>query len=323
MDRELTKEELLKLVEGLLSSREVWAPVRDGKDYSFRRIEKPGEISLDCRQTVISPKGVFFPSGETVYRIVDGKPAAAEPAKKPIVIAGIRPCDARALLMLDKVFGGELEDSLYTAKRANAVLIGMACNEPCPTCFCTSVGGGPFSTEGLDALMVDLGGGRYLLRGLNEKGDELISKEGRAADGESSSRGAALESEAGKKFKIEFRAPDSPSADDAYWSRKAMACMDCGICAFVCPTCHCFDLVDEDEEKKRIWDTCTFPLFTRMTSGENPREHRRDRIRNRVYHKFSYFRQIHGEIACVGCGRCVASCPAGIDITELVGESLG
>ncbi|MDP8249242.1 MAG: 4Fe-4S dicluster domain-containing protein [Candidatus Tritonobacter lacicola] len=318
MDRKLTKKELLKLVEGLLSDFEVWAPAGNEKVYSFSRIEKPEEISLGYRNTVTSPKNVFFPSGETVYRLMEGRPATGEASEKPKLILGIRPCDARAFLMLDKVFGGDIEDTLYTSKRNKSLLVGIACNEPSSTCFCTSVGGGPFSTDGLDVLMVDLGDGSYLLRGLNGRGNEIISKCGSEADKASLDKAESLDRAAKEKMEISFKPPDSLESSEEYWKKKAMACMDCGICAFVCPTCHCFDLVDEGGCKKRIWDTCTFPLFTIMTSGENPREERRDRIRNRVYHKFSWFRQVHGEIACVGCGRCIASCPAGIDITELV-----
>jgi len=118
---------------------------------------------------------------------------------------------------------------------------------------------------------------------------------------------------------VQFQYSGAVSAAPEYWQEKSLACLDCGVCSFLCPTCHCFDLCDEGGGRKRIWDTCTFPLFTKMTSGENPRELRRERLKNRVFHKFVYFKEIHGEIACVGCGRCLAHCPAGIRITDLAG----
>ncbi len=72
----------------------------------------------------------------------------------------------------------------------------------------------------------------------------------------------------------------------------------------------------------RFWDSCSFSPFTRMTSGENPRREKRTRYRQRVYHKFSYFKKTFGEIACVGCGRCVRECPVKVDIAEIVNKAV-
>jgi ferredoxin len=318
MDKMLNKKDLLALIGGLLPGYDLWGPKEEeGKAYSFRRLEDPGQLAFGYRNSVVSPKSVFFPSGETIFRIQKGKALAEDKPAKPTLLALIRPCDARALTLLDKVFGGEIEDPLYVSRRKNALLIGLACNEPDENCFCGSVGGSPFAETGLDILLVDRGES-YLLHAVSKRGEEIAS-----ACGKSFEAGAAdlkkRKETAEKLIRVQFQYSGAVETAPEYWKEKSQACLDCGACAFLCPTCHCFDFSDEGGCRKRIWDTCAFPLFTRMTSGENPREVRRERLRNRVFHKFVYFKETHGEVACVGCGRCLEHCPAGIRITDLAG----
>lgn len=318
MDRMLNRQELIALIGGLLAEYELWGPrEEEGRVYSFRRLDDPGALAFGYRNSVVPPKSVFFPSGETVYRLADGKPVASAAPAKPPLLALVRPCDARALTLLDRVFGGEIADPLYGARRKNALLIGLACNDPDENCFCGSVGGSPFAETGLDILLVERGDG-YLLRAVSQEGERIAALQGRRFEG--GDREFAQKKETAEKhFRLHFQYPGAPERAPEYWKEKSLACLDCGVCAFLCPTCHCFGFSDESGGRKRIWETCASPLFTKMTSGENPRERRADRLQNRVFHKFVYFQETHGEIACVGCGRCLAHCPAGIRITELAG----
>jgi len=318
MDRILNKQELIALIEGLLPAYDLWGPKEEeGKVYSFRRLADPRELAFGYRNSVVSPKSVFFPSGETIFRLKDGQPVSEEQVAKPPLVALIRPCDARALTLLDQVFGGEIEDPLYLSRRKNALLIGLACNQPDENCFCGSVGGSPFAETGLDLLLVDRGKD-YLLRPVSKKGQEMAAHCGKPIEGDAADLPSRKET-AEKHFQVQFQYSGAVETAPEYWKEKSLACLDCGACAFLCPTCHCFDFSDEGGCRKRIWDTCAFPLFTKMTSGENPREIRRERLRNRVFHKFVYFKETHGEVACVGCGRCLTHCPAGIRITDLAG----
>ena len=319
MDKLLNKKELIALIERLLADYDLWGPkAEEGKVYSFRRLGSPRELAWGYRNSVVPPKSVFFPSGESVFRLEDGKPVAGDSPAKPPLLALIRPCDARALTLLDKVFGGEIADPLYEARRRNALLIGLACNEPDEDCFCGSVGGSPFAETGLDILLVELGG-EYLLRAVSDKGKTVAAGCGKPSAGKSAGL-ANNQQTAEMHLRVHFQCSGAPERAPEYWKEKSLACLDCGVCAFLCPTCHCFGFSDESGGRKRIWETCASPLFTKMTSGENPRERRADRLRNRVFHKFVYFKETHGEIACVGCGRCLARCPAGIRITELAGK---
>ncbi len=47
------------------------------------------------------------------------------------------------------------------------------------------------------------------------------------------------------------------------------------------------------------------PPFTKHASGHNPRENKKERMRQRFMHKFSYTVEKTGTPVCVGCGRCM------------------
>jgi len=107
------------------------------------------------------------------------------------------------------------------------------------------------------------------------------------------------------------------------WEQLALRCHGCGACAAVCPTCHCFDIVDEPEgvahgTRRRNWDTCQTGRFTVHASGHNPRTSQTARIRQRVMHKFHIYPTKFGETLCSGCGRCARQCPAGMDLPEIL-----
>jgi len=107
-----------------------------------------------------------------------------------------------------------------------------------------------------------------------------------------------------------------------FWEELQFACIICGVCTFICPTCWCFDIQDEvlkgDGLRLRNWDSCMFPLFTLHGSGHNPRSQKLQRVRQRFMHKLKYFPdKYHKGVACVGCGRCVQQCPVNIDIRQV------
>ncbi|MFQ6053921.1 MAG: 4Fe-4S dicluster domain-containing protein, partial [Candidatus Bathyarchaeia archaeon] len=206
--------------------------------------------------------------------------------------------------------------------------VGLACNHPRRTCFCTSLGGSPFGRTGMDLLLVDLGD-RYLMEILTEKGGKLVEGPLRLRDaGDDDLREAERLSEEaeramGAEIPVEgLRERLDGMFDDPLWDRIHQRCVGCGVCTYLCPTCWCFDILDEETpagvRRVRVWDTCQFPLFTRQASGFNPRPSGKERMRQRIMHKFNYFKKDFGEFACVGCGRCVRECPVNLDIREVI-----
>ena len=107
-----------------------------------------------------------------------------------------------------------------------------------------------------------------------------------------------------------------------YWETVSNKCLGCGICTFLCPTCYCFDITDEkwgvSGERIRSWDSCMYPEYTIHASGYNPRPARKNRLRNRFYHKFKYYPDLYNMFGCTGCGRCIRHCPVNIDIIDII-----
>jgi ferredoxin len=113
--------------------------------------------------------------------------------------------------------------------------------------------------------------------------------------------------------------------DHPLWKSLALRCHGCGACAAVCPTCHCFDIVDEHDDyvkgtRRRIWDSCQTAKFSLHASGHNPRATQNERFRQRMMHKFSIYPRRFDAILCTGCGRCARMCPAGMNLPEILGQ---
>ncbi|MFC1919311.1 4Fe-4S dicluster domain-containing protein [Chloroflexota bacterium] len=328
----VSKNDIDAFLEELLEEYEVFAPIKQDDVVSFGSISSAAEVVLDVFNTLEPPKSVLFPQSEPIftYALSDGVAGIWVPLRqeRPRVVFGVRPCDARSFSILDRVFGGEkYQDVYYLNRRANTTVVTIGCNEPRSTCFCTSVGGGPFSTEGTDLLLVDVGD-EYAIRIITDKGARLLkakSIKGATKEQRALIRRIARNAEASmvdtlpvNKLKEKL---DNIFYDPA-WKDLTEKCLGCGVCTYLCPTCHCFDIVDEATDsginRIRLWDSCQFSQFTLQTSGFNPRTSTKERLRQRIMHKFSYFPENYGQFGCVGCGRCVTECPANVDIREII-----
>ncbi len=329
----IEKSKLPVLVAELAKENEVFAPVKERGIVSFERISSENQVYLDFRNTKKPPKEVFFPQTETLFTYrADKKDVEVleDPAVKgKRVLLGVRPCDARSFVLLDKFFSsGEHKDVYYLKKRKNTTIVGLACNAPLSTCFCTSMGGNPFGKEGMDLLLQDIND-QYLIEAVTERGEELIKKFPWLKDAEKADieRAKKLSEDAEKAVKSKVSVKNVSEKldrmfDDPMWDQIYQRCLGCGVCTFLCPTCCCFDILDEETEevkRVRIWDSCQFSCFTLQGSGHNPRPSGKERMRQRIMHKFNYFVKNYGESFCVGCGRCVQECPVNLDIREVVG----
>jgi ferredoxin len=248
-------------------------------------------------------------------------------SSRPIVLFGTRPCDARAFLLLDEVFcAGKTRDVYYGDRRDLLTIVSIGCTQPLETCFCVTTGGGPMSTEGSDILLEDCGDG-YEVHAVTGRGKGFAaahglldpSREGEWADVPDRGPRPAIEPPVDLgALKIAL----DGSFEDPLWLALTEKCLGCGICSFLCPSCHCFDIVDEEAggvcTRKRVWDSCQFSCFTEQASGFNPRPTGRERYRQRIMHKFSYCMENYGRPGCVGCGRCVSECPVNLDIRQVL-----
>ena len=330
----LIKEKITDFIKrmGEFGEYSVYVPQIIEGGSSFLPVSEGSSPDFSLPNTKMPAKSLFYPQTETLFRYRDGETAIQTPGEaNEMIVLGIRPCDARALSITDNLFSWDPADPYYKGKRDKATLFGFACSKPCTNCFCTSVGGGPASKEGLDALVTDLGDS-YHIEVLTEKGVKICQLAGdilQIADDGDSQAAEKIHAEAAGKFARSAEVRDIPSAlpslwDNDLWKKNADACLSCGICTFLCPTCHCFDIQDEVEgiegRRCRAWDSCMFREYSVHGSGHNPRPTRRERTRNRINHKYSYFVEKFGVISCVGCGRCINLCPVNIDILNILSQ---
>jgi ferredoxin len=295
-------------------------------------VKSSNEVSQSFPST-LSSKELLFPQCETLFtfELHTGDVTLEEPPieEERMVLFGLPPCEARSIVLLQKAFASdEFQDPYYLHRKANAVIIGKSCEHPLSTCFCSSVGGSPFGTDGVDLLLQDLGE-KYFLQVLTATGEALVDElpgyeEATQADVNAAKR-IATAVEASFKTRLELQGVEKKLEqmfEDPLWDVIYQKCVGCGVCTYLCPTCYCFDIVDEAQgsigKRIRIWDSCQFSLFTLQGSGENPRPTGKERMRQRIMHKFNYYPLNHGGIACVGCGRCIRECPVNLDIREIL-----
>jgi ferredoxin len=249
---------------------------------------------------------------------------------KPVLLVGAKPCDVAAMNVLDEVFTGEqgrFKDSFYNNRREFLTIVGMNCREKKAGCFCEERGLNPaFSVDCDGFLTLQHDGAVY--KPLTEKGIDLFSGTAAALSNpvspgtEPASHGAEPASHGAESLVLNTTEGEVFNAMP--WEKYAEGCIGCGTCTFICPTCHCFNLRDSEKNgivtRTRVWDSCMYPKFTLHAGGHNPRTKKYERFRQRVLHKYLYIPENYGCIACTGCGRCIRSCPGGLNIRNTVAD---
>jgi sulfhydrogenase subunit beta (sulfur reductase) len=337
-EKVFTKEEWLGALETLKESYRLVGPVKDGDFHTFMPLDGNKKPDFDYENSRLSPKTVVYPESERMFEYsLDETKDDAHILKEspkdysPLAVVGIRPCDTHAFQIVKRNFDNpEYRDPWWTGHFEATTLVGLGCNVPCSTCFCTQVGGDPFHEEGLDVLLFDLGD-RFLAKGVTDKGEALLEKTAGSAPDEATLT-AAEDLKQPTRDKITTKIPTDQLKDkvtnelfDApFWEEVAFACLNCGTCTYLCPTCWCFDIQDEVQGKQgdriRNWDSCMFPLFSLHGSGHNPRDNKFQRVRQRFMHKLKYYvNKYENGVQCSGCGRCVRYCPVNIDIRKVCG----
>jgi ferredoxin len=286
-------------------------------------LDAAGQLALDGDpRPRNSIKEFLFPRHEELYGYKLGRKRVelteiAPPQAEQIVIA-VRPCDAAMGPILDHVFNWDYADAGYNRRRELTTVVTLACRSFDAECFCTSVGSGPEDPRGSDVMLYALHEGILEIRCLTDKGRRLF-----AGHTEPSDRKAATIAGPEKRFDLDRVGEFLENGfEDSRWPDLARRCLGCGACAYTCPTCHCFDIVDEGAGgqgvRARNWDACQFGLFTLHAAGHNPRSQQSQRQRQRIYHKFRIYPQKFGTLLCTGCGNCARNCPVGLGVRPVL-----
>ena len=330
--KKISKKEIAKLL-GIWNQRlSVFVPSKEENVARMARWDGIDVSFLDWyRKTVIPCKANFLPSMERMFSFKkneDGYHIEIPQDEQKQLIFGIRPCDARGIAMIDKVFTETCEDPYYVSKRKNTALIGLSCTNPYDSCFCTSLGLKPTESADVDLMFTDIGD-EFLIEEITDKGEHLLAETSlvkqatKADDAKARTVKAAISGMVIRKVDTKEIAKKLQAcfSDKAYWEKIAAKCISCGVCTFLCPTCFCFDICDALIKKQgarfRGWDSCSFRLYTRMPV-ENPREEKWRRVRQRVCHKYEFYPMNFDVTACTGCGRCIRLCPVNWDISQIL-----
>lgn len=320
------EQKFFEFLAETLSEYSVFAPFLKGNYTEYGEIspEKIKDINFGGNTPITPLKAFFFPIKENVV-------ATKKPQQR--IILGVPNCDLAALTLLDNIYlGGEFEDNCYKENRSNTLIIGKDCDEMKPSCHCTSYSLKPYSEKNCDVSM-SFWEGIFYLTPISEKGQVFLDKykisRNESFDtlpDEVTRKRAELVEELTKQNK---EVPDEIASrkgiekeNPELWKKHASTCVSCGACSLICPTCHCFLLIDrKDFEKVKNWDACQLPGFAKVAAGEDPLARLYDRLKYRYLCKFSYKPDMFNALACTGCGRCIDTCLGKINKNEVISEA--
>lgn len=336
----ISKDKIDSLFELIGSKQPLYLPVDNNAGTAdFQKWEKGTKLS-SALKTVRSAKDFFFPKTEHMVSYqMNGQEVKVEDPRKDVedfVIFGVRACDAKGFECIDGVYlNMNPVDSYYKNRRDHGTVIVLACNEPAKTCFCTSYKIDPTLASPAGDVSCWLSDDKYFFQANTEKGKAFVENaKSVLADAADSAVDAVKKDIAAKVEKLPFAHLDLSKVGDVkpeqmmkifnskIWTKVSEACVGCGTCTYVCPTCMCFDVRDfktnNGIRQIRCWDSCMFNDFTQM-AAENPRHTQKERSRQRFMHKLVYYPMAHeGMFSCVGCGRCLESCPVNMNAVKVL-----
>lgn len=330
----IKKSELNALFAKIAESNGLYLPVKAAGKTNYAAWSDAAQVDLDTLKTVKSPKDAFFPQSENLYSCSreDGK-LKLSPEKlqsEPFVLFGVRGCDLKGLDVLDQVFLSAPVDSYYAARREHGIIVTMACHAPETSCFCKVFAVDCAAPAGdVTTWMV---GEELYWQPNTEKGETLTAQvkdlleeaDSSAVEAEQTAIRAIVEKLPYSNLSLNGWGAEAAQTrfDSPVWEKLYKPCLACGTCTFVCPTCQCYDIKDYNTgngvQRFRCWDSCMYSDFTMMAHGNN-RNSQMQRFRQRFMHKLAYFpANNNGMFSCVGCGRCVDSCPTNLNIVKVI-----
>lgn len=335
----LKKDHFNDFITMITKEKKVFAPVAKGyNQYAFEEITSGNQISLQYIPTILPPKKYFMPQYETIatYDTSNGENMEPLVEYEEMVIFGVHTCDLAGIQCLDMVFSQLPKDFNYLTRKNNILIIGYECNAYCDDFASCKLMDNHLPNGGYDLFFTNLENGKFIIHLNTLMGENFVEKY-KIFKEASNSDLQELNILREKKRKI-FAINEVPIEyekipelfDKVYnskvWDELGKRCLACGNCTNVCPTCYCFDFIDESNldlktgHRYRRWDSCQNEQFAKVAGGESFRSERTERQRHRYYRKFRYPLEKFSRLFCTGCGRCSRTCMAGIDLKETLNK---
>lgn len=269
--RKISIDKLNSLFSAIAENETLYLPVDTKAGARFEKWHD-GAVLSDALNTVRSAKDFFFPQTENLMDFkVDGKNIEIIDTREEcedFVIFGVRACDVKSFEILDRVFLAEPVDSYYKNRREHGVIMSLACTKPHETCFCGTFGIDASSPEG--DIVCHMTGDALCMDAKTEKGKALLSRLDsltEETDGKAVEEQKKVTKERLAKLPLASLSADSFGAGKTEkffgapeWKELSQACLGCGTCTFVCPTCQCYDIKDFNTghgvKRFRCWDSC-------------------------------------------------------------------
>ncbi|MEL7539598.1 MAG: 4Fe-4S dicluster domain-containing protein [Pseudomonadota bacterium] len=243
---------------------------------------------------------------------------------------GVRACEIAAIDIQNQVFvNGPYKGGDYESRRKNTLLIAVNCAAPAETCFCASMNTGPEVKTGFDIVLTELvtpQSHEFLIKSGSALGAKIMERLPlRKAAPKHEAAASTVTEKARQSITRKLDTQDlqellQDNPNHPQWDDVASRCLSCTNCTAVCPTCFCTtvedhtDLAGKSAERIQRWDSCFSGAFSELSGGP-VRQSTKSRYRQWMTHKLSTWIDQFGTSGCVGCGRCIAWCPVGIDIT--------
>ncbi|MDP2981442.1 MAG: 4Fe-4S dicluster domain-containing protein [Candidatus Omnitrophota bacterium] len=291
-----------------------------------------GEFLAYDGNSIVSPRAFLLPQTEALFKIISAKGCkfSAIEDKTRHILYGVRPCDIKAITLMSDFFTDKFVDAVYKQKMEHATFIALACTKPCSLkSFCYEMDAGPIAKNGFDleltpismGYLVDIGSkkGRQIVK----KNNKLFTKGSPEAIKEAKVILKGFRKEAKRiNYKKLAKIMAKNKVKESIWDDIGLRCVVCSGCITLCPTCSCFSFMDRLENNRgvrlRYCDGCIYAGFTRMAGGSAPFPIHKDHIRRFFEHKLNIDTARYGRPSCVGCARCIETCPGNIDIRKFI-----
>ncbi|MBD3260443.1 MAG: hypothetical protein GF334_01975 [Candidatus Altiarchaeales archaeon] len=302
----IREKDLGGYIEFLSQKHKIYTPQLNAGTLTLKEYVKDAKTVFNQSLPSASPKNHFLKHGEPFFTFIGDEIYEPTPPA-PKTLFGVTPWDNQALRILDDIMFEEPADYYYRIRRQNTTIIVLDDRRKPPNSFTDQIGCN--LNEGYDLYLTKFGGEYDVTVGSQKGADYLNAPQIRPGEHhiiQQEKKEKKLDLAAIKKYLDE-------GPHKKLWMRLAEKCISCGLCSYVCPLTHSFNIEDHQSlnlgvsVRKRNWEN----IMSQKHLGED-----HVKIHEWFRRKFSQSIEERGTPECVGCGRCTTFCPQGIDFEE-------